>query len=176
MKKFFLLTITLLLSLHISYAQEGKIDMHGKESSQIATLFYGQILEIKTAMHYKYLKINEQGKVFWIAIADAPVSVGEKIGFDKKILMKNFFSKSLNQEFEEIYFASDIHLSQKASQPKSMKEMLGITTQNKSVLSNTERNNANKPFVKKESYTVEEIYLWRKSLKDQTITSRWHCL
>ena len=116
--------------------------MHGKESSQIATLYYGQILEIKTAMHYKYLKINEQGKIFWIAIADAPVSVGEKIGFDKKTLMKNFFSESLNQKFEEIYFASDIHLSQKASQPKSMKEMLGITTENKSVSPNTAKDNS----------------------------------
>ena len=29
---------------------------------------------------------------------------------------------------------------------------------------------AEKPFVEKESYTVEEIFLWRKSLKDRTVT------
>lgn len=178
MKRLSFTTLTLLITLNISYAQEGKIDMHGgkestqKKYSQKTPVFYGKILEIKTAMNYKYLKIDENGKETWIAIADAPVSVGEKIGFDKNTAMKDFYSKTLDQEFKEIYFASDIYLAQKTSQPQSMKAMLGLSTQNKSPNKTVKIQDEKpiKPFIKKEMYTVEEIYLWRKNLKDQTIT------
>lgn len=138
MNRHTLTILVLLLTLNNSYAQETKLDTQTKEPSQKTPIFYGKILEIKTAKEYKYLKIDEKGKEIWIAIADAPVSIGQKIGFDKNIPMKDFFSKTLNQKFEMIYFSSDLYLL--------------------------------KPFSKKEKYTVEEIFLWRKDLKDQTVT------
>ena len=165
--------LALLFTFNISHAQQGKIEMHGKESSQNIPLFYGKILEIKSAMGYKYLKIDEKGEKLWIAIADAPVSIGEKIGFDKQTLMENFSSKSLNKTFDKIYFASNVSLTQKANKPQSMKDLLGISTQAKQhtpIDGNTMAKVTMKPFVKKEIYTVEEVYLWRKNLKDQMIT------
>ncbi len=141
-------------------------------------IYYGKILEIKGAMGYKYLKIDENGTELWIAIANAPVAVGDRIGYDKRTVMKNFESKSLGKKFKEIIFASDVYLPQKAEKPKSMKEMLGLSAAKKDPhaglgkgLSPVEEEvTPSKPFVKKEAYSVEEVHMWRKSLEGQTIS------
>jgi len=174
MKKTLLLFI---LALGLAHAQEGNIAMHGTEKVQKAQIFYGKILEIKAAMGYKYLKIDEEGKELWIAIANAPVDIGDKIGYDKKTMMTNFKSKSLDQEFKEIFFASDVYLPKKVQQPKSMKEMLGLSQKEqdphagmgKGMTPDKDETPAI-PFVKKDTYTVEEIHMWRKSLEGQTIS------
>ncbi|MBA1421094.1 MAG: hypothetical protein FAF03_09655 [Epsilonproteobacteria bacterium] len=186
MKHLSLTTLALLTTLTLSHAQETKIDMHGGKETKIpsampaqkAPVFYGKVLEIKPAMGYKYLKVQEQGKETWVAIANAPVQVGDKIGFDKKTMMKDFKSKSLGQEFKEIYFASDVYLPQKPTAPKSMKDMLGFSSQKKDphagmgmgMSPEPADEKPAKPFVKKDAYTVEEVHMWRKNLKDQTIT------
>ena len=177
--------LALLSTLTLSYATDGKIDMHGGKENKIPSaiptqkvaIFYGNVLEIKPAMGYKYLKIDENGKEIWVAIANAPVAVGDKIGYDKKTLMKNFRSKSLKQDFKEIYFASDVYLPQKVTALKSMKDMLGLgmstashTGTGNGLSSKTEEETPAKPFVQKAFYTIEEIHMWRKELKDQTIS------
>ncbi len=183
--KYFTLTLISVLSTGLYATEATKIDMHGgkdapmpkAQTMQKVEIFYGKILEIKNAMGYKYLRIDEKGKEIWVAIANAPVSVGEKIGYDKKTLMQNFESKALKQKFEKIYFASDVYLAQKPQKPKSMKDMLGLSTAPKDPHAGmgrgitTEKEVApSTPFVKKSSYTIEEIYMWRKNLKDQNIT------
>ena len=187
MKPLSTFTLTLLTLLPFTlHAEQNKIDMHGgKETkapsampAQRAPVFYGKVLEIKPAMGYKYLKIQEQGKQTWIAIANAPVKVGDKIGFDKKTMMKDFKSKALGETFEEIYFASDVYLPQTSTGPKSMKELMGLSTGTKDphagmgrgISTQPEVKTPSKPFVKKESYTIEEIFMWAETLKDQTIT------
>jgi len=175
--------LALLSSLNLCYGDAIKIDMHGKETNtqqsnlQKAQIFYGKILDIKPAMGYKYLKIDEAGKTIWVAIANAPVKIGEKIGYDKKTLMKDFKSKALNQKFKEIYFASDVYLAQKAKAIKSLKSMLNLSQKKKDPhagmgigMSPQSKELPSKPFVKKDTYTIEEIHMWRKSLKDQNIS------
>jgi len=162
--------LTLVLTLFIStftYATEAP-----------KGIFYGKILEIKGVMGYKYLKVNEEGKELWVAIANAPVAVGDKIGYDKKTIMHNFESKTLGQKFEEIIFASDVYLPQKVQKPKSMKEMLELNPKAKDphsgmgrgMSAEPEEEKPEKPFTKKDTYTIEEVHMWRKSLEGQTIT------
>jgi len=176
MKKLLLL---LSILLTVSYAQQGKIDMHGKENSKKPKIYYGKILEIKNAMGYKYLKVNEKEKVLWVAIANAPVIVGDTIGYDKRTIMKNFTSKTLQKNFKEIIFASDVYLPQKIHKPKSMKEMLGLSSASKiknphqgmgrGLSPQKVEEKPKKPFESKEFYTVEEVFMWRKSLQNKII-------
>jgi len=186
MKHLSLTTLALFTTFTLSHATDGKIDMHGgKENimpsaipAQKTKVFYGKVLEIKPAMGYKYLKIDENGTTVWVAIANAPVNVGDKVGYDKKTVMKNFKSKTLNQEFKEIFFASDVYLPQKATGPKSMKDLLGLGSTAKDphagmgigMSPQPVDEKPAKPFVKKDAYTVEEVHMWRKNLKGQTIT------
>jgi predicted heme/steroid binding protein len=177
MKKTSLTLLLLLIGTNFTLANDNKIAMHGKEQTQKAEIFYGKILEIKPAMGYKYLKIDENGTTTWVAIANAPVSIGEKIGFDKKTVMKDFKSKTLGQEFKEIYFASDVYLAEKRQAPKSMKEMLGLANKKdphagmgRGMSPEPKNEKPTKPFIKKDSYTIEEIHLWRKDLKEKVIS------
>ena len=161
------------------FAASGEIDMHGgKEAKLTATMpthsakiFYGTILEIKPVMGYKYLKVDEDGSTRWVAISDAPVKVGEKIGYDKRTVMKDFKSKVLGKTFKEIIFANDIYLPQKAPSFGSLKDTLMATKAMPHTKPKTSKEEKpSKPFVKKEAYTIEEIHMWRKSLDKQTIS------
>ena len=150
---------------------------HQAKAQNLEGIYYGTILEIKDAMGYKYLKVNEEGKELWVAIANAPVTVGDKIGYDKKTMMRDFKSKSLDQTFNEIFFASDVYLPQKVQKPKSMKEMLGLNPKKQDPhagmgrgMTPEEEEKPAIPFVKKDTYTIEEIHMWRKSLEGQTIS------
>ncbi len=127
MKSLPLILITLLT---FAYAVEPGHEEHDhakNKQNKKEGIHHGKILEIKDAMGYKYLKVDENGTQLWVAIANAPVAVGDRIGYDKKTIMHDFESKSLGQKFKEIIFASDVYLPQKVQKPKSMKDMLGLT-------------------------------------------------
>jgi len=139
------------------------------------TIYYGKVLEVQGVMGYKYLKVDENGTQQWVAIANAPVAVGDRIGYDKRTIMHNFESKSLGKTFKEIIFASEVYLPQKVQRPKSMKDMLGLGDQDPHKgmgigMSPEDEEKPAKPFVKKDTYTVEEVHMWRKSLEGQTIS------
>ncbi|MDQ7085842.1 MAG: hypothetical protein Q9M36_13455 [Sulfurovum sp.] len=167
--------IALLLTGTLCANDSVQIDMHGGKDTKLpsaisstqAEIFYGTVLEIKEAMGYKYLKIQEKGQEVWIAISNAPVSLGEKIGYDKQTLMQNFSSTTLGQTFDKIYFSSQVYLHNTIKQPQSMKAFLGIDA-HKAKPSPTVT--ATTPFVQKDLYSTEEVHLWRKDLKDQNIS------
>jgi hypothetical protein len=179
-----LLFISLLASPALATEKGHEGHDHAKESKKIEAeapkgIYYGTILSIDNAMGYKYLKVKEEGKELWVAIANAPVQVGDKIGYDKKTVMKNFKSKSLKKEFKEIIFASDVYLPEKNAAPiKDLKDMLGLAApKSKTVVTpKKESEKPAKPFVKKDFYTVEEIFMWKESLKDQTINVKGEVL
>lgn len=167
------LTLITLLSTFIYASEPG----HEQTKAENQGIYYGTILEIKDAMGYKYLRVNEAGKEVWVAIAKAPVAVGDKIGYDKETAMPDFKSKTLNQTFKEIFFVSDLYLPKKVQKPKSMKEMLDLSPKKQDAhadmekwMSPTEEKNLTKDFVKKDTYTVEEIHMWRENLEGQKIT------
>lgn len=168
MKLHLLATLLLFTIFTLSHANEGKVAMHGQEKAQNVQMYYGKILEIKNAMGYKYLKVDENGTKLWVAISSAPIDIGDTIGYDKQTIMTNFMSKTLNQEFDEIIFASELYLPQKNQKPKSMKEQLAIKTAQST--QEIEKEIQDIPFVEKETYSIEEIHMWRKSLQNQIIT------
>ena len=158
--KFLLLSIALLFTS--SYANQAKAPKG---------IFYGKILSIQNAMGYKYLKVDENGTELWVAIANAPVKVGEKIGYDKKTIMKDFKSKSLGKSFKEIIFASDVYLPEKSeSAPiKDLQDMLGLSVPQPKTAKIIEEEKPAKLFEQKAFYTIEEAYMWKNSLKGKTI-------
>ncbi len=127
------------------------------------TLAYGKILEIKEVMGYDYLKVDQNGTERWIAIAKAPVKIGDVIGYDTKTIMKNFKSKSLNRTFDEIVFANEVYLSHKV---KSMKEMFVAPQETKEKIVEVDTSD----FKEKEFYTVEELFKYRKNLAGKSVS------
>lgn len=68
----------------------------------------GEVIEKQDAGDYSYLKINEKGKVYWIAVPLMDVEIGENIVYSKFMEMKNFNSKALNKTFESVLFVDDV--------------------------------------------------------------------
>jgi hypothetical protein len=162
----------LLIALFASSTYATEKTHENKQTEAPTSIFYGKILTIDKVMGYQYLNIDENGTKLWVAIATAPVKVGDKIGYDKRTIMKNFKSKSLNREFKEIIFASDVYLAKKAKGApiKSLQDLLGLSVpmpSSKKIQPIVEK--PTKLFVEKEFYTVEEAYMWRDALKNRTI-------
>jgi len=124
----------------------------------------GKILKIVDVMGYNYLKVDQNNTIRWVAIAKAPVKVGDIIGYDTKTIMKNFKSKQLNKTFDEIIFANSVYLSQKNNKLKTLKSSLALTEE-----THKPEPVHKKPFTEKEFYTVEEVHLYRKELNGKTI-------
>ena len=172
----FILIIALFTTTN--YAAEPGHEGHDHEKNvhtASEAIYYGKVLEIQSVMGSKYLKVDENGTQHWVAIANAPVTVGDKIGYDKRTIMHDFKSKSLGKTFKEIIFASDVYLPQKAHKPKSMKDMLGLGSKDPHKgmgmgMSPDEEGKPAKPFVQKDVYTVEEVHMWRKSLEGHVIS------
>lgn len=126
----------------------------------------GKVLEVIDAMGYNYLKVDENHTIRWVAIAKAPVKIGDTVGYDTKTVMKDFESKKLNRVFDEIIFANEVYLPEKSKKLQTLKSSL--TDSAKNTVEETTTKNF-KPFVKKEFYTVEEVHFYRKELNGQTI-------
>jgi hypothetical protein len=113
------------------------------------------------ASNYSYLKVNEQGNSFWIAVNKMEINPGEYVIFSKFMEMKKFKSESLNRTFESILFVDDATKSGSEEQLKSPHQNI-IAGKDGSV--NVE------PI--KDGYTVEDIYAKKSSIEFKTVKVR----
>jgi hypothetical protein len=158
------LTTVLFLGWTLLSGQEpaSVVQETAKQEKKIA---YGKILEKKEVMGYDYLKVDENGKERWVAIAKAPVKVGERIGYDTRTVMKSFKSKSLGRTFKEIVFANEVYLPNHTPVIPSMKAALQPDIEK--VASKDENVTG---FTEKPLYTVEEVHRFRKMLNGKKVT------
>ncbi len=66
------------------------------------------VLETMNSAGYTYVRVEEKGKAYWIALPQTELSVGEEISFYEQMLMENFTSNSLNRTFDRILFVGAI--------------------------------------------------------------------
>lgn len=68
--------------------------------------------------NYTYLNVDENGKMYWMAISNMPVTVGDTYYYDGGMTMKDFESKQLNKTFDEIVFVNVIRTTEESVQIK----------------------------------------------------------
>lgn len=124
----------------------------------------GKVLKVLDVMGYNYLKVDQNRTIRWVAIAKAPIEVGDVVGYDTKTIMKNFKSKKLDRTFDEIIFANSVYLPQKSKKMTTLKSSLALSKE----IPKVDKENL-KPFIEKEFYTVEEVHQYRKELNGKTI-------
>ena len=76
-----------------------------------STTYQVTIKEVKQGGNYTYLFVNNSERDFWIAAGKTEVKVGETVYFKDPMVMTNFKSEELDQEFEQILFVQTISLS-----------------------------------------------------------------
>ncbi|TNE53732.1 MAG: hypothetical protein EP344_14780 [Bacteroidetes bacterium] len=57
---------------------------------------------------YTYVRVNENGESYWIALPKTPVEIGATYYFKGGLLKKNFASREHNRVFETLYLVSGI--------------------------------------------------------------------
>ena len=96
-----------------------KLNPHDTDVDPNKPFYQGEVQEVIDAGSYTYLKIKENIKGhsfkgdhesidFWIVVSNTPVKVGDEVRFQKELVTKDYFSKTLNRYFEELMFASNI--------------------------------------------------------------------
>lgn len=115
----------------------------------------GVVLETASGGGYSYLEVNENGKTFWIAGPEIPVSKGATVSFSEQIWMSNFTSKALNRTFDRILFVDGINVASSKANPSAETQA-----------------EPGKPAQAASAYTIKEIYSMRYELDGQPVKVR----
>lgn len=115
MKKYFLF-ISLLSVFFISFgcnsspqkadAQPGMMKSPSKSSGP--SKLGGKVLETMNSGGYTYVHVDTGSQKIWAAGPQCEVGVGDEVILASGMPMQNFHSKSLNRDFESIYFCAAI--------------------------------------------------------------------
>ncbi|MDP2362449.1 MAG: GW dipeptide domain-containing protein [Ignavibacteria bacterium] len=129
------------------------------QDSNISKQFRNVTVEEKLdASNYTYLKVNENGNSFWIAVPTMNVKPGEKISFSKFMEMKNFKSETLDRTFESVLFVED------AGKGKSG---IDVASPHSNVSAGKDVSIKVEPL--KDGYSVEQIYSKKSSLVNKVV-------
>ncbi len=100
------------ISLYIFLLLVGIIGCSSEKTDSESALPEGtrkiEVVESLNGGGYTFIKGNENGNEFWIAVREMDVNVGEVYYFTGSMVMNNFESKSLNRTFETILFVDKV--------------------------------------------------------------------
>jgi len=70
----------------------------------------GKVLETMDASIYTYMQVSSDKGPIWLAASKVKVAKGDTIGYPNGAVMKNFFSPSLNRNFDTILFLDKVEV------------------------------------------------------------------
>lgn len=116
MKKLLSLLLLLLLTLAISCKNEvaQTTDQKAEPSQQAAVPaenvagISGKVIETMDASGYTYAQVDTGSEKVWVAGPKTALKVGDEVSMPKGSPIQNFKSKTLDREFEQIFFVSSI--------------------------------------------------------------------
>ena len=98
--KYFLLIACLIFPLRFARAAD--------VPDAAANGFTGKVLETMNTSSYTYVLVDTAGKKLWAAGPEVAVKVGEVVTVAGGVPMTNFHSKTLNRDFDVVYFTGGI--------------------------------------------------------------------
>jgi hypothetical protein len=117
----------------------------------------GTALETMEGGGYTYIKLDQEGKLVWIAVRRANVAIGDKVEYVEMMRMPNFTSKTLKKSFDEIVFAK---LRGEHATVSPMRQVPEIAL-------------GDEPIEKAEGgYTIAEVFANRQALKGKLVKVR----
>ena len=145
-----------------------------KNNSQ-ANRVYGKVTEILNATGYTYIQIDDGKTLTWAAGPTTPINKGDMIAFDTGMPMRDFHSKSMNRDFDVLYFVDrfiDDKVKSKAT-TETGHDSIQQQSQPHGKIAQQHATEAVKGIKKiKGGYTIAEILINKQSLKDKTTLVR----
>jgi len=84
-----------------------QIQVSAPDTAAAATIT-GKVTETMNAAGYTYVQVDAGGNKVWAATTQFAVKVGDSISFQATDPMTDFHSKTLNRDFDVVYFAGSI--------------------------------------------------------------------
>jgi len=116
MKK--LLFILCLVVAPVAFAQP---KTPANKPSSAAGSFSGKVTETMNTAGYTYVLVDTGTRKVWAAAMEFPVKKGDVVAVAGGMAMPNYHSKTLNRDFDVVYFASSVEVNgKKAAEPKEV--------------------------------------------------------
>lgn len=71
----------------------------------------GKVIESTNAAGYTYVQVDTGSKKLWAVTTQFPVKVGDSVVMGKGMAMGQYHSKSLDRDFDDVYFADSISVN-----------------------------------------------------------------
>lgn len=120
-----------------------------------------EVLEKIDASSYSYFRVEEGDKEFWIAVNKSPAMPGDKLYFTGGMEMKNYYSQTLNKNFESVLFVD-----------KAETSLPGAATEMKHPEVKADQVVTQKIDPVQGSKTIAEIYASKDALAGKTVKAR----
>ena len=114
MKKRSLLIVGLMSVMFLGFGCNGEAQKADAKNgpaagpAAAAAQISGTVTETMDSGGYTYVQIDTGSKKVWAAGPQTPLKVGDQISIPQGMAMQNFHSKTLNRDFDVIYFVSVI--------------------------------------------------------------------
>jgi len=80
------------------------------QSAPAATIHTGTVLETIPASSYVYIHVNGDAGDQWLAAPATELKTGATIRWPEGMLMANYHSKTLDRDFEKVYFIGAVEV------------------------------------------------------------------
>lgn len=133
--------------------------------------FTGKALETIKADRYTYVQVDTGAEKVWAATPEFRGRVGDTVVVPKGLAMQNFHSKTLERDFEVVYFVGAITVAGNDQGPSQMAQtsFMHPPKSGKSSKSQTEVSGIKRA---KDGKNVAEIFAGRKDLAGEQVTVR----
>jgi len=122
------------------------------------------VVETMDSGGYTYVKVDEDGAVYWAAAPASQVSVGDSVSFSEQMKMENFTSRTLDRTFDELMFVGALKTGSTASGTPAIAPLAATTPAAATVL---------EPIAKaQDGYTIAEVFAAKDELKGKAIKVR----
>lgn len=140
---------------------------------QTNNVHVAKVLETMDAAGYTYVKVDEDGQVYWIAGPESKVTVGSTVSYLEQMMMQDFTSKTLNRTFEMLMFTSTIVPEGKADAAAAATPTVpaqpAAPHYSDTQAAQKEPSEAINVTKAEDGYTVEELYAKKAALKGQKV-------
>ena len=167
-----ILTLTVGCSEEAPKAVEQPVSEKTKTAQSAAGGFTGTALETMQADRYIYVLVDTGIEKIWAATPEFRGKVGDTVVVPKGLAMQNFHSKTLERDFEVVYFVGAIRVAGNGQGPS---QMVGTSfmhpprSDDKSSKSQIEVSGIKRA---KDGKTVAEIFAGRKDLAGEQVMVR----
>ncbi len=162
MKRVIFLMVLVFAFAACSKQEKPKTDQTNKAVNPHATVHKVMVKEKTDAPPYSYLKVEENGKEYWMAVNQMNVKPGDYVYYSSAMTMQNFHSKTLNKTFKEILFVQDAK-----TVPFNASEKSTIAAAHSSIAKETKENVKITPL--KDGVTIKEIYAKKNELAGKVV-------